>query len=69
MNNWISVEDGLPNTFQRVLALTTDYDLDPFHTLVIFNGIKIGFLAVGGREDKDVTHWMPLPLPPKGLDK
>jgi hypothetical protein len=64
-NQWVSVEDRLPDTFQKVLALTTDYDLDPSHTLVIFNGIKTGFLGVGGRKDKDVTHWMPLPDPPK----
>ena len=62
---WISVEDRLPETFQRVLALTTDYDLDPVHTLVHFNGVRAGFLAVGGRKDKNVTHWMPLPTPPK----
>ena len=62
---WISVEDRLPETFQRVLALTTDYDLDPVHTLVHFNGVRAGFLAVGGRKDKNVTHWMSLPNPPK----
>ena len=64
-NQWISVEDRLPETFQRVLALTKDYDLDPIHTLVHFNGAKTGFLSVGGKKDKNVTHWMPLPAPPK----
>ena len=64
-NQWISVEDRLPETFQRVLALTADYDLDPVHTLVHFNGARAGFLSVGGKKDKKVTHWMPLPAPPK----
>jgi|TARA_R110000824_G_scaffold28439_1_gene95570 hypothetical protein len=65
MSDWISVKDRLPNMHQKVLALTTDYDLDPCHALVTFNGVKEGFLGIGGRKDKDITHWMPLPPTPE----
>ena len=67
MSDWISVEDRLPEIYQRVLGLTTDYDSDPCHTLVTFNGAKIGFLSIGGKKDRDVTHWMSLPVPPKEI--
>tara|TARA_R110000772_G_scaffold109646_3_gene212937 strand:+ start:284 stop:487 length:204 start_codon:yes stop_codon:yes gene_type:complete len=63
MSGWISVDDRLPDMYQKVLALTTDYDLDPCHALVTFNGVNEGFLGIGGRKDKDITHWMPLPPP------
>jgi hypothetical protein len=65
MIDWISVDDRLPETFQRVLIYTLDWDLDPIQSIAHFNGIKTGFLSVGGKKDKDVTHWIPLPEPPK----
>ena len=68
VHEWISVEDRLPQDREWVLVWHTGYktpkkafhkdDLDPY--LPIFrldgdNGLK-----------GDVTHWMPLPQPPKG---
>ena len=60
MTEWISVKDRLPKLFEDVLT----YDGD--------GGIRINWLeelvdevayfAYGG---KYVTHWMPLPEPPK----
>lgn len=55
-SEWISVEDRLPKQWQYVL---------------VFDGFEIGtdFIASSGmwyeHDHKDITHWMPLPEPPK----
>lgn len=58
---WISVKDRLPEKWQNVLTVRTDgkfrFDfigsLDVWYEDVNFVGYP-------------VTHWMPLPQPPKG---
>ena len=64
---WIPVGDGLPNTFGEFLVAVqkesgerySDYaDYDPY-TKRWRTGLFLGV------RDK-VTHWMPLPEPPKG---
>ena len=62
---WISVKDELPECFVRCLIFTVDADDAPISNIAIYNGTKAGFLVVGGHKDKDVTHWQPLPEPPK----
>ena len=65
MDKWISVTERLPEPFVPVLVhmpLET-----PFET------VREGFLTKDGvwhaasfdRESNEVTHWMPLPQPPK----
>lgn len=61
--NWISVEEGLPEHSQTVLALPDwgeiligSYDAE-LNAFVNHNG---------GRLTTNITHWMPLPKPPKG---
>jgi len=65
--DWISVKDGLPEVEK------SEYSID---VLTISDyGVKIGFCDIGRKEwwlttDSDemlhnVTHWMPLPAPPK----
>ena len=58
MNEWISVKDSLPNDYERVLVNVIGkpfrIDADRF-----VNGRWV-------RYNGCVTHWMPLPEPPKG---
>ena len=60
---WISVEERLPESLQRVLVIDTKGDM--------FTSVYISF-ATGKNAWStqnsylgDVTHWMPLPEPPK----
>jgi hypothetical protein len=58
MNDWISVDDRLPSGGKDYLISTgNNVNFDYFNTLVN----EFAFYA------EDVTHWMPLPPPPKEL--
>ena len=52
-NGWVSVEERLPEPTYCVLVYTTDYSIE---------------VAARGRDGEwmsyEVTHWMPLPVPP-----
>ena len=68
VQEWISVKEKLPNDREWVLVWHTGYstpkkakhkdDCDPYLPIFILDGDK----GLGG----EVTHWMPLPQPPKG---
>ena len=58
-NEWISVEDRLPEEDVRVLVYL---DSDRSYTKIDTDRLMTGGLWV--RWFKDVTHWMPLPEPP-----
>ena len=58
VQEWVSVNDRLPNPFESVLVfrdgkISIDYNEGNGWFAYDFNG-------------KRVTHWMPLPQPPKG---
>jgi hypothetical protein len=59
MSEWISVNDRLPKLWQNALTYRAGY------------GVQYEFMKADGgwREDfscsSPVTHWMPLPKPPK----
>jgi len=62
---WISVKDRLPENEESIII---------FDGREVFSGIYInGYfrnhdcegLAFGPLENKNVSHWMPLPKPPK----
>lgn len=61
---WISVEERLPESLQRVLAINTEGDM--------FTAVYISFVTGKNAWSTSysclgvVTHWMPLPEPPKG---
>ena len=59
-DNWISVEDRLPEHSARILAYTPPSGNTAAHTEV-----SRGFMARLGKRT-DITHWQPLPEPPKG---
>lgn len=64
-SEWISVEDDLPkNQLARVLVFLKD---DEFTKPIGFNKIDTDRYIDGKwvRWGKYVTHWMPLPEPPK----
>lgn len=58
---WISIEERLPNPEVEVLVFTQDgvIGVDKFF------GVVFGFPFFSKRGVKRVTHWMPLPEPPK----
>lgn len=68
---WISVEERLPEAKLCVLGYgvrSRAYnEPDPFAGVhdVYTRGEDEGWLTYWNRESVDVTHWMPLPEPPK----
>ena len=69
MNNWIRIEDKLPEDSQRVIVYfeRTGIDIMKYHDLEGTEDEKMGknlFTGNGFLTD-DVTHWMPVPEPPK----
>lgn len=66
VQEWISVKDRLPEPFVSVLVQMPGED--PFPT------VREGFISNDGiwqsamfrREHGEVTHWRPMPQPPKG---
>ena len=58
---WISVKDRLPEKQTRVLVRTAE----------TYTGTTVGWIMWGkwvtdvGEQSKTVTHWTPLPEPPK----
>ena len=66
VQEWISVKDRLPNYFEHVL-INVPRD-KPFATVHEAYLRKDGLWNTGlyRYNKEDVTHWMPLPQPPKG---
>ena len=73
MNNWISVEDELPESKDdSVLAYFSDNGgIDMVHIQDYFDDITSGFDSIGNQlytkwyKTQNVTHWQPLPEPPE----
>lgn len=60
---WISVEERLPENGTRCLVVRYDYVTDtPFVDMLWFDNSWWNRINSG---DYAVTHWMPLPQPPK----
>lgn len=66
-NEWVRVEERLPNDKQIVLFHQKD---EFIYCAEYFEGNKIlssaWFIDNDSWEAEEVTHWMPLPAPPKG---
>ena len=61
-HKWIPVTERLPDTEDRVLVCCkTKKGLQTINMAYLFNGTWHGQGSMSG-----VTHWMPLPEPPKG---
>ena len=63
VQEWISIKDGLPKNGKEDVLIA-----------LLWGGVDIGWCEdgrwrsefVNEYEDGEVTHWMPLPNPPKG---
>jgi hypothetical protein len=68
MSEWISVEERLPEQIGPILACYTEFNRceSPIRVVgwVFFTSSKQFAIPSGGYA-KEVTHWMPLPEPPK----
>ena len=65
VQEWISVDDRLPETWKPVLI----YSRHDFCESAVYIGVPGKWRVTWNHEMLDadsVTHWMPLPLPPKG---
>ena len=66
VQEWIPVTERLPENNQWALCFMKDKS---FGTFCVFQWNYIDWQWNDGNErwkEKDVTHWMPLPQPPKG---
>lgn len=64
MAEWISVKERLPESGTRVLVMRIDHvTKKPFYDLLWFANGKWWIRHF--TDDYAVTHWMPLPEPPK----
>ena len=64
-SKWISVKDGLPEEADRYLCNIKSFAFPGLFYQAILKYDKHGFQE-GHIYTDDVTHWMPLPEPPKG---
>ena len=74
MSEWISVKDGLPERWQSVLvcdASDKTEDWEEYVAYAVFAPCSKGccdpnFDIKSNNWFQNITHWMPLPSPPKG---
>lgn len=61
---WVSVEDRLPKEWESVLA----WSECGFHTVAVYLGVADKWRECWTHTmlEGSITHWMPLPQPPKG---
>ena len=63
---WISVEERLPETASRVLTYNGEYVIENWLcTTIDIEGKHL----VWAYNERLITHWMPLPAQPMGMEK
>jgi hypothetical protein len=62
---WINVNDRLPDNMERVIIRTRFRDTEKRNTTVGHYIKLTGYWMFISNLYYKVTHWMPLPLPPK----
>ena len=68
VQEWISVDDELPEPFVPVLAcIPSEEPLPTVHeSYIADHGAWVCILTAERYKTGEVTHWMPIPQPPKG---
>ncbi len=66
LGNWISVEEMLPRTQVMVLTCTEFGEISMEYYRKAFRGFTDKSFPTKDDISGGVTHWMPLPEPPKG---
>ena len=66
VQEWISVDDGLPEPFVSVLVHMPGEEPCPTVREGFISNDGIWQSAMFRREPGEVTHWKPMPQPPKG---
>jgi hypothetical protein len=66
MSNWISVKDKMPWCNSQVIALSFAHGA-PRGWIAVYNEDGEWWAQITIKQEliSDVTHWMPLPEPPK----
>lgn len=66
MSEWISVKDKVPELMSYVLTYAPSFAL-PITTQLYGRQVTFGGEVIDGFQMRDgrITHWMPLPEPPK----
>lgn len=66
-NQWINIENQQPEPFVSVLGYMTDAGhFPPVRECYMLNNENFFFPALN--EHHPISHWMPMPEPPKGDD-
>lgn len=63
---WISVEERLPEVDTNVLVITASGSFKVARCNIYKNGTLVLWATNDGLGERAITHWMPLPEPPKG---
>ena len=64
-SKWIPVTERLPEVGQRILVYCESKTIEMHITCCTYMGGRFGHPQFS-RHCRNVTHWMPLPEPPKG---
>lgn len=65
VGGWISVNDRMPDNGQDVLVYMADWGESRITGCNYYNGVWYDCIMNGVVVIPNITHWMPLPEPPK----
>jgi len=65
-DRWVKVQDKLPEHGQKVICYGKSWGMNFSMVYIDFDGkTKFANVIAGCFDNPDVTHWQPLPEPPK----
>ncbi len=64
-DKWIPVVERLPDADKKVLVITASGSFKVARCNFYKNGTEVNWATNDGLGEKAITHWMPLPDPPK----
>jgi hypothetical protein len=65
MSEWISVKDRLPKHAVSVLGYNPDFEDEKIRKVFLTSRGFFDAFECGCGVEENITHWMPLPEPPK----